>query len=82
MKPYVDTRIAAEAAIEAAAIPATVVRPWYVLGPGHRWPLVLVPFYALAAGSFPVLRDGALRARLWSRRIWRVDSHARADRRA
>ena len=26
---------------------ATVLRPWYVLGPGHRWPYMLVPFYWL-----------------------------------
>jgi hypothetical protein len=24
------------------------VRPWYLLGPGHRWPIVLKPLYALA----------------------------------
>jgi nucleoside-diphosphate-sugar epimerase len=27
---------------------ATLVRPWYVLGPGHYWPLLLIPFYWLA----------------------------------
>ena len=26
----------------------TFVRPWYVLGPGHWWPVVLLPFYKLA----------------------------------
>jgi nucleoside-diphosphate-sugar epimerase len=36
------------------------VRPWYVLGPGHRWPLLLVPFYALAR-AVPRTRDGAIR---------------------
>jgi hypothetical protein len=39
---------------------ATVLRPWYVLGPGHRWPVVLLPFYALAE-RIPAWRDGALR---------------------
>jgi hypothetical protein len=24
------------------------VRPWYVLGLGHWWPLILVPFYRIA----------------------------------
>lgn len=24
------------------------LRPWYSLGPRHRWPLLLLPFYGLA----------------------------------
>jgi hypothetical protein len=36
------------------------VRPWYVLGPGHRWPWILLPFYALAE-MLPATRDGARR---------------------
>jgi uncharacterized protein YbjT (DUF2867 family) len=27
----------------------TFIRPWYVLGPGHWWPVLLYPFYGLAA---------------------------------
>ena len=26
----------------------TFIRPWYVLGPGHWWPLLLLPFYGMA----------------------------------
>lgn len=26
----------------------TFIRPWYVLGPGHWWPLLLLPLYAFA----------------------------------
>ena len=26
----------------------TFIRPWYVLGPGHWWPVLLLPFYGLA----------------------------------
>src|SRR4051812_44408759 len=48
MRAYVAARAAAEAAIAAAGLTATFVRPWYVLGPGHRWPYLLPPFYALA----------------------------------
>jgi len=48
MKSYVAVRAACEAAIREAGLNATVVRPWYVLGPGHWWPLALVPFYKLA----------------------------------
>src|SRR5205823_9577610 len=29
-------------------ITATIVRPWYVIGPGHRWPMLLQPLYWIA----------------------------------
>jgi uncharacterized protein YbjT (DUF2867 family) len=47
MRAYIDVRREGEAAIASAGLTATVLRPWYVLGPGHRWPIALVPFYAL-----------------------------------
>src|SRR5947209_18868352 len=31
--------------IRESAMPATSVRPWYVLGPGHLWPYAIVPVY-------------------------------------
>ena len=48
MHAYVVARAAGEAAIVAAKLTATLVRPWYVLGPGHWWPIVLKPLYVLA----------------------------------
>lgn len=48
MQAYVEARRAGEAAIGAAGLTATILRPWYVLGPGHRWPYLLIPVYALA----------------------------------
>jgi uncharacterized protein YbjT (DUF2867 family) len=39
---------------------ATILRPWYVLGPGHRWPYLLLPFYAVAR-LIPSKRETALR---------------------
>jgi hypothetical protein len=36
------------------------VRPWYVLGPGHRWPYVLLPLYWLCE-RLPATREGARR---------------------
>ena len=36
------------------------MRPCTSLGPGHRWPVLLVPFYALAR-AVPRTRDGAIR---------------------
>src|SRR5438270_13952858 len=43
MRAYIAARVEAEDAIRASGIPATIVRPWYVLGPGRRWPLLLTP---------------------------------------
>jgi uncharacterized protein YbjT (DUF2867 family) len=60
MRAYVAARAAAEAHLRASGLNATVLRPWYVLGPGHRWPYALVPFYWLAE-QLPRLRDGARR---------------------
>ena len=60
MKAYIAVRSAGEAMVAATGIPATVLRPWYVLGPGHRWPLALVPLYAIAR-HVPRWRDGAAR---------------------
>jgi uncharacterized protein YbjT (DUF2867 family) len=60
MRAYVEARAAAEAAIGDAGLTATFVRPWYVLGPGHRWPYLLLPFYAVAE-RLPPTRDGARR---------------------
>ena len=40
---------AGEAAIAERGVRATIQRPWYVVGPGHRWPIVLTPLHALAA---------------------------------
>lgn len=60
MKVYQQTRAEAEAAILQAGLAATFLRPWYVLGPGHRWPLVLQPFYWLGEG-LPWFRADARR---------------------
>jgi hypothetical protein len=38
----------------------TIVRPWYELGPGHRWPYALLPMYWLAQ-RIPATRAGAQR---------------------
>lgn len=47
MHAYIDVRSQAEAAIASAGVTATVLRPWYVLGPGHWWPVALIPLYAV-----------------------------------
>jgi uncharacterized protein YbjT (DUF2867 family) len=60
MQSYVAARAAAESAFAATGLAATFVRPWYVLGPGHRWPSLLLPLY-VAAEWLPATRDGARR---------------------
>lgn len=48
MRSYIRVRQECEQLILACGINATFLRPWYVLGPGRRWPLLLQPFYQLA----------------------------------
>jgi uncharacterized protein YbjT (DUF2867 family) len=45
MHAYIAVRTEGERLIRESGICATILRPWYVLGPGHRWPLVLLPAY-------------------------------------
>jgi uncharacterized protein YbjT (DUF2867 family) len=56
MRAYVEARRQGEELLRASGLNATVVRPWYVLGPGRRWPYVLLPFYWLF-GLMPGMRD-------------------------
>ncbi len=67
MKAYIAARVEVEGLVKASGIPATILRPWYVLGPGHLWPYALIPFYALLRG-FPPTRAGAARLGLVTRR--------------
>jgi uncharacterized protein YbjT (DUF2867 family) len=60
MQSYIAVRREAEQMIVTAGLAATILRPWYVLGPGHRWPVLLLPLYALARRA-PTLRPGAER---------------------
>jgi|SRR5579859_2318576 len=60
MHAYIAVRSECESAIGAAGLNATILRPWYVLGPGHRWPYLLLPFYK-AAEWVPATREGARR---------------------
>ena len=63
MKAYQEVRAEGEALLRASGMNATFLRPWYVLGPGHRWPYLLVPFYKLFE-LFPPTRAVALRVGL------------------
>lgn len=45
MKEYIAVRKECEEIIIDSGLNATILRPWYIIGPGHRWPLVLMPLY-------------------------------------
>ena len=66
MHAYVDARRRAELVLAGIKTPATILRPWYVLGPGHWWPVVLLPIY-WAAEMIPSMADGANRLGLVTR---------------
>lgn len=60
MHAYIAARVRCEDAIEESGLNATILRPWYVLGPGHRWPYALLPFYKFAE-IVPGMREAACR---------------------
>jgi len=60
MRAYIAVRQQGEQLLASAKLTRTILRPWYVLGPGHRWPVALLPVYALAR-LLPPFREGAER---------------------
>lgn len=85
MREYQAVRAEGENLITQAGLNATFLRPWYVLGPGRRWPLALVPLYAIAR-VFPPTRDGALRLAFVTRDqmvrslVWAIENSAKGVR--
>jgi uncharacterized protein YbjT (DUF2867 family) len=81
MKAYQQVRGECESAIAAAGLDATILRPWYVLGPGHRWPAALLPLYRLLEW-IPSTHTGAMRLGLVTVRemtrtlVWAVENPA------
>jgi uncharacterized protein YbjT (DUF2867 family) len=79
MRAFVAVRAEGEALIRASGIHATFVRPWYVLGPGHRWPYVLLPFYWIAE-LVPATRESACRlglitiSQMLNALVWAVEN--------
>ena len=60
MKAYIQVRSECEQLLAESGMNATILRPWYVLGPGHWWPYALIPMYKLCE-IIPSTREGALR---------------------
>jgi nucleoside-diphosphate-sugar epimerase len=48
MHAYQEVRKEGEKYCLGKTFNCTFIRPWYVLGPGHWWPVLLLPFYGLA----------------------------------
>ncbi|HEX4954016.1 MAG TPA: NAD(P)H-binding protein [Thermoanaerobaculia bacterium] len=63
MKSYIAVRQEVERMIRASGLPATILRPWYVVGPFHRWPLLFSPVYRLLE-RLPETRETARRLAL------------------
>ncbi len=68
MRDYVAVRAEGERLLRESGIPSTFIRPWYVLGPGHRWPYLILPLYWLWSFSptarrlYPVKLGSVVRA--------------------
>jgi len=76
MRAYVETRAEGEALIRESGLNATFLRPWYVLGPGHWWPLLLLPGYWIGE-LLPATRESARRLGLVTiRQVVRALVHA------
>jgi uncharacterized protein YbjT (DUF2867 family) len=60
MKAYVGVRAECEQALLVSGMNVTILRPWYVLGPGHRWPYALLPMYWICE-RIPSTRESARR---------------------
>jgi uncharacterized protein YbjT (DUF2867 family) len=85
MQAFIAVRAEGERMIRATGMPATFVRPWYVLGPGHRWPYVLLPFYWIC-DRIPSTRESARRlglitiSQMLEALVWTVENPAEGIR--
>jgi uncharacterized protein YbjT (DUF2867 family) len=48
MEAYQEVRKEGEEYCIKKKLHCTFIRPWYVLGPGHWWPVLILPFYGIA----------------------------------
>lgn len=59
MKEYIEVRKHGEQLLTKSEIPSSILRPWYIIGPGHYWPLVLKPVYKIFEW-IPATREQAI----------------------
>jgi len=85
MKEFIAVRSAGESMIRESGINATFVRPWYVLGPGHRWPYAILPIYWVLE-KIPATKESAQRLglvtidQMLSALVWAVENPPTATR--
>lgn len=60
MKAYIRVRSECEAILDTFALPRVILRPWYILGPGHQWPRAFSPVYRVLE-KWEATRETALR---------------------
>src|ERR1043166_103579 len=81
MQAFLAVRSEGERMIRESGMRATFVRPWYVLGPGHRWAYVLLPFYWICE-RLPGTKESARRlglitiAQMLDALVWAVENPA------
>ena len=81
MQAFIAVRREGERMIRESGMAATFVRPWYVLGPGHRWAYALLPFYWVCE-RLPPTRESARRlglvtiAQMLDAMVWAVENPA------
>ena len=85
MREFIAVRSAGEQMIRESGIAATFVRPWYVLGPGHRWPYIILPAYWILE-KLPNTKESAQRLGLvtidemLNALVWAVENPATETR--
>ena len=85
MQAFIAVRSEGERMIRESGMSATFVRPWYVLGPGHRWAYVLLPFYWVCE-RLPATRESARRlglvtiSQMLDTLMWAVENPAEGAR--
>lgn len=85
MQAFIAVRSEGERMIRESGMSATFVRPWYVLGPGHRWAYVLLPFYWVCE-RLPATRESARRlglvtiSQMLDTLVWAVENPAEGIR--
>ncbi len=85
MKEFTAVRAQGEEMIRRSGMSATFLRPWYVLGPGHRWPYLLIPIYWVLA-ALPNTKESARRlglvtiAQMINALVWSIENPAKGIR--
>jgi len=60
MKDFREVRAEGERLLTESKLKTSFVRPWYVLGPGHYWPILLKPVFWLLK-LIPSKREAAIK---------------------